>query len=457
MNNNLSAWDLQNINDTLYWDNCSLPDIAHEFGTPVYVISKNKIRKNFEEVSNAFNFSGVSTEIFYSVKSNPVPSILKYLFSLGCGAEIISEYELWLVKKLGLSGDKIIVNGVVKSEKFLRCAIEYNVKLINVESENELLILKKIAHESGKKISVGLRINPELKTKKFDFTLSTANSCSHIGLIEGSKEWNSVIEILKSEKLLDLNAIHFHLGSGIKRSVPYKKALRKALEVWDMLIKSGFNPSVLDIGGGFNISTLKEMNLWDAVRIFELNKSFNNEKNSGNNIIDSVSSILFHEIKDFSERNKISVPEIIIEPGRRITSSSQILLLKVIRIIQRDKNITYAVCDAGGMSISPLLFLEDHKILPVKNHYTNQQKTYMLLGSLPSPLDIVSFKRTLPILFEGDILAVMDSGAYFTSLGNNFAGPRCGIILLDNRTRQIIKRKEEFEDMILRDMFNGKG
>ena len=105
------------------------------------------------------------------------------------------------------------------------------------------------------------------------------------------------------------------------------------------------------------------------------------------------------------------------------------------------------------MSLSALLLCEHHKILAANKIHSPKSRKYTLVGNMPTPLDIISFQTELPLLNEGDTIAVMDTGAYFTSLGNNFAGPRPAVVMIEDGKAHLIKERETFSEMIRRDKF----
>nr|MBA3765636.1 hypothetical protein [Acidobacteriota bacterium] len=134
-----------------------------------------------------------------------------------------------------------------------------------------------------------------------------------------------------------------------------------------------------------------------------------------------------------------------------LVASSSLLLLTVGGVVEREKGRAFALCDGGAMSLSPLLLSEHHAVLVANKNGNGPKKRYDIVGNLPTPLDVVSLGRELLALSVGDIIAVMDVGAYFTSLGNNFAGPRPAIVMIENGSTNIIRRRETCEDLVFRD------
>jgi diaminopimelate decarboxylase len=449
----LAAWHLERHGEHLIWSGSNLSDLARRYGTPLFVFNRHRLEQSYREIAEAFGATGLDSKIFFSFKTNPVPEVLKTLIGCGAGAEVVSEFELWLAKKLGVPGDSIVVNGSVKSREQHQLAIESGATLINVESAAELRMIRELAVRLGQPANIGLRMNPALKSGRFDFTTSTGSATCHIGLIPNGTEWKAALKIIKEEPALRLRGLHFHIGSGIGHAKPYAEALNVALRTWESLLDSGFMPSVLDIGGGFQISTLKVFGFLDAVRFFGWNKGPENHfRRTRENFIQLIARLCAERLHDFSRTHGCPLPVIYTEPGRALVASSALLLLTVGGVVERRRGRNFAICDGGAMSVSPLLLSESHTILVSNRNSSGASKRYNLVGNLPTPLDVISMGKKLPELAIGDTIAVMDTGAYFTSLGNNFAGPRPAIVMIEDSAASLIRRRETYEDLVARDV-----
>ena len=427
-----------------------LKGLADKYGTPLYIIKKEEIEKNAISIQDQFIEAGLNVKVFFSYKSNPVPSVLSVLKNAGVGAEVVSEYEFWLAESIGVKYEDMIVNGAYKSDDLLSKAIISGVGLINIESLEELNRAKYFANEHGKTANIGFRINPNLKSSIYNFTTATGSAQSCFGFLKDSAEFEESVKIASADKFLNFCGLHFHLGTGMKKIHPYISALKTLFKAWDMLTTYGLNPKILDIGGGFNISSLKILNAYDYFSLTMLKASFK-PKLPKMNLIEEVSLYLSESLKEYCREHNSPIPIIYLEPGRALTSSSQILILKVTRLSHRGK-LNYAFCDGGAMSISMLLASEYHYINVLKTNNSTKDIKYNIIGNMPSPHDIVAINRKLPELRTGDYIVVMDVGAYFVALGNNFAGPRPAIVMTENEGIRLIRRRETFDDMLITDV-----
>ncbi len=456
--NEPAMWNLERRGGTLFWDGCNLSDLARNHGTPLYVVNTSLLERNHRDLLGAFQAEGLAARIFFSYKTNPVPAVLACLTSLGCGAEVISEFEYWLATRLGIPGRDVIVNGTDKSDELLRLAVRDGAGIINVESTDEILRLGKIAADLGSDVNVGLRFNPCLPASRLDFSLAAGSRRSHIGFIPRGSDWHAALEILGGDRRLRLRGLHFHIGSGVRSVRPYRKALRIALQLHADLVGKGFRPEVLDIGGGFGTSTLREFNLLEAVRLFGWGRP---PRQSGAGVqaslLQEVAGACSSALREWTRSYRIDAPAIHVEPGRALVSSAQLLLLRVVSLKRRKRGPDAAVCDAGAMSLSPQLLSECHTVFVANKGPGTPTARYDLIGNLPAPLDWIGLNQQLPLLEAGDILAVMDTGAYFSSLGNNFAGPRPAILVLEKGAPRRARRREWFEDMVERDFCLASG
>jgi len=454
----LENWALERQGNELSWDGCRLTGLAREFGTPLFVVNRRVLEESVRSISGVFGPAGLQARVFFSYKTNPVPEVLRVMAGAGVGAEVISELEFRLAGRLGLGGEQIIVNGGAKSEALLRLSVENGADMITVQRFTDLQTLERIGLDLGKKVNLGLRINPGLRARAFNFTVSTGTAKSPIGFVLGSEEWQQALRAIAGKPVFRFRGLHFHIGSGIRTAAPYREALRNTLPFLEDARRQGLVPEVLDIGGGYNISTLKEIDLWEAIRLFAWNKpqrppQFKPQTLLLGEVAQACSKIL----GGYCREKGTSRPEIFVEPGRALSASSQLLLLGVKSVVERKKGRLAAICDGGAMSLSHLLLSEYHSIFVANKADGLSGRRYNLYGSLPTPLDFVAAERRLTELAPGDVLAVMDTGAYFTSLSNNFAGPRPAVVMVDNGEPRLIRRRETFEDIFSRDTIFSDG
>jgi diaminopimelate decarboxylase len=274
-----------------------------------------------------------------------------------------------------------------------------------------------------------------------------------MGFRKGERDWDEALRLVREEPILDVQGLHFHIGSGVRSARPYIAATRTALTMWTDLLDAGLHPTILDIGGGFAASTLREFTLLEAIRFFGWRRPPEPSHDARHaDLLRGVARGCATALLSYARDHGVRVPVVFLEPGRSLVASSQLLLLKIAAVRSRPGRIPVAICDAGAMSLSPLLLSERHVVLPVNRSPGGATTYYDIVGNLPTPLDIVSLRQKLPTLSEGDVIAVMDVGAYFTALGNTFGGPRLPIVMIDRGVADLVRERESFQGMVMRDL-----
>ena len=394
-------------NGELYCENVKIVDLAERFGTPLYVYSKSAILKRIEQIKSVFK--DTPHLIAYSFKANNNPHILRIIREYGCGADTVSGGEVKLALKTGFQPDRVVFAGVGKTVGEIEFAIEKEIKLLNVESEEELFVVEEIARRIQKKINVALRINPDVSPKTID-KIATARKTSKFGI-----DLEIAENILKtfSSRWVSITGLHVHIGSQIFEWEPYLEAVRKV----EHLLHLG-NISTFDIGGGFGVD-------YDG---------------SGKEF-------------DFSgfEKNVLKyltrlVDEVITEPGRFIIAKAGILVTKVL-YRKRD----FIIVDAGMNDFSrPAYYGARHRVVNVVKRGRNTS-LYSVGGPVCESTDMFGRNFELELPNRGDFLAIMDTGAYGMAMASNYnARPRAAEVLCDNEKYLLIRTRENIDDVLWR-------
>ena len=439
---NYSIWGL-NVNERghLVVGGCDCVDLVREYGTPLHVVDKSLLQKNYNEFHESLKSHNIDFEIYYSYKTNPVPGIIQVLHECGAGAEVISPYELWLAVKLGVSPDLILYNGPNKPDEGLKFAIEKKIKMVNINSFSEIEKIIRISKKLGLRPKVGVRICPNIGWgSQFGFK------------IKSGEAYKAFEELSKSD-WLEIVGIHVHLGSGIKNTSVYEIAIRNIFtlisEIKDRL---GVCLKYLNLGGGFGVSTVK---VFDRIES-RLNHIFNIPYRPPDitrtpSIREFVSKIVT-KVQEECEKYGLKSPVLLFEPGRAITSNTQILLARVGDLKKESNGSKIAILDAG-INIAYPTSWEYHEIFLANKMSSNRDEVYSVAGPICTPSDLLYKSKRLPLLNLGDIVSIMDSGAYFISFSNNFSFPRPAVIMVSEGKHYVVREKENYEDMISLDNF----
>lgn len=413
LNPDYSLWGL-NINKKghLIIGGCDCVELVEKYGTPLHVVDKNLLQTNYNEFCESFRSHNIDFEVYYSYKTNTIPGILKVLHESKAGAEVISPYELWLARRLGVNPDLIIYNGPNKSDEGLKIAIENRIKLININSFGEIEKIGNIAQKLQIEANVGVRLCTGVGWGK------------QFGLEIRSGEAFKAFEKLKKMSYMKIKGVHIHLGTGIKSVSMYKKAIEDIFRfINEIEDKLGICIGCFDLGGGFGVAT------GDAPSM----RTFANE--------------IVNTVRKEAEKYKLKLPVLLLEPGRVITSSAQILLTKVGDLREGKRVPKIAIVDAGINIAYPVTW-EYHEIFVANKMDSIGKEIYSIAGPLCTPADLLYKYKKLPLLEVGDIVSIMNAGAYFTSFSNDFSFPRPAVVMVSEGSHGNLREKESYEDMI---------
>ncbi len=420
-------------------DGCDVVATTKKYDTPLHLVSRQKLLENCARIKKAATKSSLKFEIFYSYKTNCVPGILALIHEQSIGAEVISPYELWLALRLGLPGAKVIFNGPHKTEQSLRMAVDNQVKLINLDSLTDIHRLLKVCKKTNSTANVGIRICPTSGWRaQFGLDIDNGEAAEGLKLLAD----NADLAILKG--------VHLHLGSQVTDLSLYARVITDALTY---LYR--FDPSLfakieyIDAGGGFGVPTVREIGGLERKLSGLLGLPFAPPQPNESPPMERFITTISDAIQSVPGINSSSLPTAIIEPGRLLTSNSQVLLLGV-RAVKR-RNPPAVILDGGKMNITYPASFEYHEAFAANKMHHNANIAHNLVGRTCTPSDAIYAHKLMPPLEVGDLIALMDAGAYFSSFSNSFAFPRPPIVLADNGETRILRERETFEAIIARD------
>jgi diaminopimelate decarboxylase len=415
-------------------DDIELEQLSAEHGSPLHVVNGARLRDNARRFLQASAGPGPSTEVFYSYKTNPVPGVLSALHAAGVGAEVISHYELWLALQLGVPPNKIIYNGPAKSEASIRQSVELGIELLNINHREEIEVVARAARELGRKPRVGVRA-------------TLGGWAAQFGTPVAGGQALRVFEAALATGCLDVVGLHVHRGGMIHSAGEVTSFADELLAFADELQhRLGLRLEVLDVGGSLGSRSVRGL----SARELRLNRTFFRElappDPAASLDIESYVQLLRQRIDEHYRRSGERAPRLFLEPGRSLTSDSQLLLTKVLSI-KAEPERTFLILDAG-INLAESCRSEYHQIFPVRHCGKAAQHTYTLVGPICTPGDTLRWALRLPELEAGDTLAIMDSGAYFVPFSTSFSFPQPAIVMVDEREVTVLRRAETFDDLV---------
>lgn len=413
---------------------CDTTELANEYGTPLYVMDEDRIRSNMRAYKNAldtsYNGRGMA---FYASKALSFVGIYKIAAQEGLGVDVVSGGELYTALKAGFDPQKICFHGNNKSLEELSMAVKENVGIICADSSYELDILNNLGKEHGKKISVMFRIKPGVEAHTHEF-ISTGQIDSKFGFSIENGEADEIAKYALTLESIEVKGIHCHIGSQIFDLEPFKLAAEVMTNYYVKLKKEfGLPLEILDLGGGFGISYVKED------KPIEYGK-----------YIEAVSTV----VEKICNDAHIPLPFIYMEPGRSIVGDAGITLY-TIGNIKDIKNVRKYVSVDGGMADNPRYILYEAEYDGIlANRATDQpEEIVTVCGKCCESGDIIIKNAHLPKAKTGDILAVMSTGAYNYSMSSNYNRlPRPALVLVKDGKSKVMVKRETYEDIIRNDV-----
>ncbi|MCZ2268485.1 MAG: diaminopimelate decarboxylase, partial [Ignavibacteriales bacterium] len=402
-------------NNKLFIEDVSVDKITGEFGTPLYIYSKNHFIKQYNNFASAF--SSLNHKIFYAMKANYNLSIINTFAKLGSGIDANSEGELYRALKTGIHPSNIILTSVGKTKNEIKIGIEKNVLMIKAESEEEIELINKIAGELNKTASVAIRVNPDVDAKTHPY-ISTGLSTNKFGV--DSKSALNIYKHRKEFRNIKFTGIDMHIGSQITSIVPFCEAVQKLSELYFEIEKDGLKLEHFDVGGGIGVT-------------------YNNEQSFTINEFAEKTIPLFKKLNC----------QIIFEPGRYLTANGGILVTEVLYNKKNgDKN--FVIIDAAMNDLlRPSIYQAYHHVQPVQLFEDRKEKIVDVVGPVCESGDYIARDREISETKSGELLAIMSAGAYGMVMSSNYnARRRPAEILVNGTNLSVIRSRETFEHLI---------
>ncbi len=423
----------------LAFDGVDLPGLVADCGSPLLAVSRTRLLSDARAFLDAVAAVLPDALVAYSYKTHCVPGVLQALHEAGLAAEVISPYELWLARELGVPGERIVVNGVNKRYDFIHDAVRAEVASINIDDRSELSHLRKAAAALKTKARVSLRLKVDRQ--------------SHFGLrLETGDAGYAAREIAAFPKLFEFTGLHFHALADNDDPKAHIACLTRALAFARQIeAEHGLRVGTLNIGGGYTVPTMKVMSRWEYARQRLLDVPARPpDPGTGTGFASYIREVAT-ALENWCASNSFALPRVILEPGRIVTSQSHVLLTKVHGLKSNRRGPAFAMTDGGKILTSRPCDYEYHQMFVANRMGSPCSRRYHLMGGLCTDADWLARNRCLPRLQAGDVVAVMDAGAYFTSYASNFSFPRPAVVMLDAGEVRTLRRRETFEHLTAMD------
>lgn len=393
-------------------NNDLLLSLAHQYGTPLFVLDEAALTEKIQQFSDAFHGVWQNTRVCYSVKTNYLPWIVRKISQLGVTPEVISGFELDLVNTLGIKGD-IIVNGPVKSAAELTLCLQKGY-FINVDNLDELKLLKDLAQQFSLVAKIGLRVRPANESwKRFGFEFA-------------SPQWQQALELINQHDCLQLVGLHTHIGTGIIDLARYRASAQYIHQVARSLHTA---LTYIDMGGGFATATARLSHYSEAQW----------QVPTATEYAHAIVEPLLSYLQQYQ-------CQLIVEPGRALIDDALCLLTSVVSV--DDERI---IVDAGK-NIVPSVESRVHPIRPLFNAMA-AKKSFDIFGPLCMGSDCLGRQIDMPQPAVADVLMVTAVGAYSQSQSMQFIKYQAPVVVVDHLSNTtLIRRRQTLSDLLVADL-----
>jgi diaminopimelate decarboxylase len=411
---------IENRQGRLFFDGVSAIELAEKFDTPLYVVSESRIRENYRRLHNALARNYDKIRVYYAAKANSNLSVLKILETEGAYLDAVSPGEVSMALTTGFPPDHILFTGTSVRNDELKFLTDSNIT-VNIDSLSQLGRLLKITVPN----SLSVRVNPEIGAGHHDHCI-TAGKNTKFGLWE-----NDALKAYRQAKNAGVErfGIHMHVGSGVLDVEPFVSALDKLLSVaGNVHNEVGVDFEFVDMGGGLGVPYKPEDK--------ELDLALFSEK---------VLSLFTSKIDEYA----LGEPFFCVEPGRYLVSDASILLTTVntVKVTPFKK---FVGVDAGfNTLVRPTMYGSYHQVLVANKLDAAENETYDVAGPICESGDVLAKDRRLPKVEEGDLLAVLNAGAYGYAMSSQYnARPRAAEVLVKNGNFALIRERETLDNLL---------
>jgi diaminopimelate decarboxylase len=402
----------------LHCGKVSLESLARKFGTPLYVYSGDQIAERLQMFQEAF--AGREHLVCYAVKANSALAVLKLLADRGAGFDIVSGGELERVLAVAPeAAGRVVFSGVGKTAPEIDRALEAGILEFNVESEAELELLAARARKLKTKARFALRVNPDVFAE------------THPYISTGLREHKFGIDIRKALRIykraagnrwLEAHGVSVHIGSQIRSADPFGAAMERVNELVRQLAKAGIALRGVDAGGGLGID-YHGGSFDAAAKVHE------------------YAAAVEQALDGFTGR-------LMLEPGRFLVAQAGTLLTRVLQV-KRNGTKIFVITDAAMNDlIRPALYQAHHEIVPVTPR-RGGARMMDVVGPVCETGDFFARDRKLEPVKPGDLIALLDAGAYGMAQSSNYnSRPRAAEVLVEGAKARLIRRRETMADLL---------
>jgi len=402
--------------------------LAKEYGTPLVVYDVSQIRNQIRAFKKVFEEEQVNYAVSYASKAFASIAMYQVANEEGAYTDVVSAGELYTAMKANFPMERVSFHGNNKSKEELEMAVKNHVGKIMIDNFYEINLLNQVLEEQDSEINVMLRITPGISAHTHEYD-QTGQVDRKFGFdLKSGQADKALQEVLKNQRMHMLG-IHAHIGSQIFELNGFEMAAAKLVDVAAAWRKNyDYTDQVINVGGGFGIKYVQEDH---PLKPEEFVKA------------------IVKTIKDEATKHNFPLPEIDIEPGRSIVGPAGYNLYKVGSMKEIPGLVPYVAVDGGmGDNIRPALYQAKYETVLANDPQRKASQEFHVAGKYCESGDILADAK-LPSLKAGDILAMLDTGAYGYSMASNYnRNPRPAVVFAEDGKAQVVIRRESLEDLV---------
>ena len=411
---------LENHKGNLFFDGISVEELAEKYDTPLYVLSEKRISDNYNRLHTALVRNYKDVRIYYACKANTNLAVLKLLQSQGAYLDTVSPGEVFMGLSSGYTPERILFTGTSVRNDELKFLADANIT-VNIDSQSELDRLLKIAVPP----IISVRVNPEIGAGHHDHCI-TAGPETKFGLWEEEViQAYAIAERARVERF----GIHMHIGSGVLDVEPYALAVDKLLSIAKRVHDEvGIEFEFISIGGGLGVPYKPEDKELDLT-----------------NFSGKIVAPFKAKVKEYG----LGKPFFCVEPGRYLVCDASILLTTV-NTVKVTPHRKFLGVDAGfNTLVRPAMYGSYHPILVADKLDAPEKETFDVVGPICETGDVIAKQRKLPMVNEGDVLAVLNAGAYGFSMSSQYnSRPRAAEVMIRQGKAVVVREREQLADLM---------
>lgn len=405
----------------------SLPALVAHYGSPLYVYSAAILRGQLAKLRRCL---GPEVDVYYSVKANPNPAVLAVFHEQGTGFEIASAAEYLRAVKTGISADRIVFAGPGKTDAELAFVVDAGIGEVHLESFEEIGRLAQIAAQANKPVKVSVRVNPDASVQ--GGAMRMGGGATAFGFDESLVD--AAVNAIAESSHLQLHGLHLFSGTQILSADTLIAQWNYGFSLAQRLIEGGAPIRTLDLGGGLGIPYFKNDSALD---------------------LDALGAGLQEILRRREADARLKSIKLMVEPGRFLAGPAGLYAARVTTTkISHDEHFT--VTDGGmhhhlaATGNLGQVMKKDYPVVLANRLNEAHDTAQKVVGPLCTPLDTYGRKTVLPEARVGDIVAVLQSGAYGLSSSpvGFLSHPMPAEILVDGSAHELIRPRGTFEQPI---------